>query len=87
MTVERCLTGSIKTWRSKYFNSKKATIVSLMVCAILLIMIIPFITLIDYKNSNGDVLNNSCLEDHFYLLLLDVSGARFKIVQINVFFI
>ena len=62
MAVERSLTASIKTWRSKHFDSKKAFLVSIIICALILIILTPLIAIINSPDENSSNLNYTCYD-------------------------
>ena len=62
MAIERALTASIKTWRSKYFDSKKAFLVSAIICAWILFILTPLIAIINSPDENDPNLNYTCYD-------------------------
>ena len=71
MTIERCLCGSIKVWRTSYFSSKKALIVSVAIWIVLLCIIVPMGALISYEGMENQSLT-FYFNNPIYIMLMTV---------------
>ena len=60
MTIERYLSVKIRKWRTKYFKSKTAVIVSISVGLAIIIMNMTFVSLIDYDTATTNI---TCLTE------------------------
>ena len=72
MTVERCFSVTIKTWRTKYFNSKIAAIVSAVIFVVIFTYCTYFSATIRYTDEYGRPLNLTCFVTASFLTLMEV---------------
>ena len=69
MTIERYLSVKIRKWRTKYFKSKTAVIVSISVGLAIIIMNMTFVSLIDYDTATTNI---TCLTDNYIIQQMTV---------------
>lgn len=69
MSFERYLSVRVIKWRTSYFKTKEAFILSIFTGLILSIINVSFVSLIDYDTNN----NETCLVDDIYSIEMRVS--------------